>query len=275
MKKNIISFSVYGEDPIYQIGAVENLTLAKTVYPGWICRFYVSHEIPESIIQRLHEGGGEIIHRNRNMVADGMFWRFDAAFDPNIAVLIVRDTDSRLGIRERHAVDEWLASNYDFHIMRDHPYHSDPILGGMWGARGAALDIVKQKINSFKFDNECVYGDDQQFLAREVYSTIRDNAMIHSECHYFFGERSKNFPTLLGNCRDFVGRVHPVEAGASQRADKARQNWIDGNIRPRASIFPKPSLLSRQYWRYWLWKCSTRYGRGIKKAQTKRRLPRI
>lgn len=260
MKKNIISFSLYGEDPNYQIGAVENLTLAKTIYPGWICRFYVSQEIPKSLIKRLYKEGGEIIHRKRNMVADGMFWRFEAASDPDTAILIVRDTDSRLGIRERHAVDEWLASNHDFHIMRDHPHHGAPILGGMWGARRTALDIVKKKIDSFKFDSECIKGDDQIFLAREVYPAIRDNAMIHSECVYFFGERSKIFPTPLSDYRDFVGRVfmNQEEKRTPQGSDKLRQNWADGKIRPKTIIFPRPPLLSHQYYRYFLWKYSTR-----------------
>lgn len=32
-------------------------------------------------------------------------------------------------------MEQWLASNKTFHIMRDHPNHDTPILGGMWGAR--------------------------------------------------------------------------------------------------------------------------------------------
>jgi len=64
-----------------------------------------------------------------------MFWRFLPASDPDMDILIVRDTDSRLGLRERLAVNEWLESGKNFHIMRDHPQHGTLILGGMWECR--------------------------------------------------------------------------------------------------------------------------------------------
>ena len=68
----------------------------------------------------------------------GMFWRFLAA-DHLSDIVLSRDTDSRLNKREKAAVDEWLNSDKDFHIMRDHPYHATEILGGMWGCRNGIL----------------------------------------------------------------------------------------------------------------------------------------
>ena len=38
-------------------------------------------------------------------------------------------------MREVHAVDEWLASPFPFHTMRDHFYHNSPMMGGMWGVK--------------------------------------------------------------------------------------------------------------------------------------------
>lgn len=32
-------------------------------------------------------------------------------------------------------MEQWLASNKTFHVMRDHPQHDTKILAGMWGAR--------------------------------------------------------------------------------------------------------------------------------------------
>mgnify|MGYP006292180853 FL=1 len=50
----------------------------------------------------------------------------------------MRDADSVLNIRERAAVDDWLASGAAFHVMRDHPVHCDLMLAGM-GGRIAAI----------------------------------------------------------------------------------------------------------------------------------------
>ena len=40
-----------------------------------------------------------------------------------VHTLLSRDTDSRIIPREKEAVNEWLASDRVFHIMRDHPAH--------------------------------------------------------------------------------------------------------------------------------------------------------
>lgn len=48
-----------------------------------------------------------------------------------MARFISRDTDSRLGLRESAAVDEWVKSGKMLHTMRDHPVgHTAPILAG-------------------------------------------------------------------------------------------------------------------------------------------------
>jgi len=36
MKKKIISFSLWGDKPMYTIGAIKNAKLAEEIYPGWI-----------------------------------------------------------------------------------------------------------------------------------------------------------------------------------------------------------------------------------------------
>ena len=64
--QKIISFSLFGDHPRYQSGALETLYLSRVIYPGWICRFYVSEEIPEVIVDQLREGGAEIVEKKEN-----------------------------------------------------------------------------------------------------------------------------------------------------------------------------------------------------------------
>ena len=40
-KKNIISFSLWGDDAKYWVGALRNIELARKLYPGWQIRFYI------------------------------------------------------------------------------------------------------------------------------------------------------------------------------------------------------------------------------------------
>ena len=45
----LITFSLFGDNPLYCVGAVENARLAKEIYPDWVARFYVAQDVPEII----------------------------------------------------------------------------------------------------------------------------------------------------------------------------------------------------------------------------------
>ena len=208
--KKVISFSLWGDNPKYTIGAIKNADLALSVYPEWICRYYVAKSTPNDIIQELkqrHNTEILIMHEEGNW--ESMFWRFYAASDPSIEVMISRDADSRVDKREKEAVDEWLDSDKDFHIMRDHPQHGVPILGGMWGARNKVV------FNLYDLAQNYTKGDywqvDQNFLREKIYPLIKENNVTHDE---FFDQ--KPFPSpreggldYEGNPENFVGK--PVD----------------------------------------------------------------
>ena len=120
MSKKIISFSLWGKNPKYTIGAIKNSQLSKTIYPDWKCRFYCANDVPEKILQSLSQDS-EVIKTGKSGN-----WKFTTerllAID-DAEIVIFRDTDSRLNLREKAAVDAWLQGNKTIHVMRDHPYH--------------------------------------------------------------------------------------------------------------------------------------------------------
>jgi hypothetical protein len=198
--KKLISFSLWGDNPIYTIGAVKNADLAKEIYPGWICRFYLGKSVPMNITEELRSRDNtEIFIMNEPGNWTGMFWRFYPASESDVGVMISRDTDSRLSAREREAVDEWLESDKDFHIMRDHPYHATEILGGMWGVRGQILSNMKQLIHEYTKGD--FWQVDQNFLKEKIYPVIMRDMYIHDE---FFDK--KPFPMPREEDR-FVGQA--------------------------------------------------------------------
>src|SRR5258705_2986561 len=127
----------------------------------------------------------------------GMFWRFLAATDETVDVAIFRDADSRLGARERAAVDEWLAGDHDVHLMRDHPWHRTAIMGGMWGVRGGALWNLRTLIAQHQ--PRSYWQCDQDFLRERVFPLVRERAHVHDE---FFDRRP--FPVARQGT-EFVG----------------------------------------------------------------------
>lgn len=171
----IISFSLWGNNPKYTVGAVKNAKLAKVIYPGWECYFYVSSDVPQDIISQLKYEGSNIIQMGDGNWF-GLNWRFLTA-DIDNATVIVRDTDSRLNHREKAAVDAWLNSKYDFHIMRDHPFHVSRVMGGMWGARNNICKGIGKWLDAYKFSN--CYDTDQAFLREVVYPRVVSSCIVH------------------------------------------------------------------------------------------------
>jgi hypothetical protein len=94
--KKLISFSLWGFNPKYTIGAIRNAELAKDVYPGWKVRFYTDFLVPTSIICRLEDLGAEIVQKQEIGDWKALFWRFEPAGEPDVDVMISRDCDSRL-----------------------------------------------------------------------------------------------------------------------------------------------------------------------------------
>jgi hypothetical protein len=139
-----------------------------------------------------------------------MFWRFLAADLKDCEYAIFRDSDSRLSLREKLAVDEWINSGKTLHVMRDHPYHMIPcgndrlgLLGGMWGIKGNLLPIT-QMINKFPLSRQNNYGNDQSFL-KEVYFIFEEDRCTHDD---FF--EKKPFPIARENGR-FIGERMDVD----------------------------------------------------------------
>lgn len=188
----VISFSLYGDDPVYRRGALENLKLGQSVYPGWKVRFYVSQEVPQHFQRCLENEGAEVIPKQRRSLVDGTFWRFLAADDHDVDVMISRDVDARLSARERAAVDAWLESGKGFHTIRDHPLHQVRIMCGLWGCRRGVLPQMQALIGEWS-DFE-TWGADGRFLAQKVYPLVKDDILIHSDFVRFEGEVVSPFP---------------------------------------------------------------------------------
>jgi len=199
----VIAYSLWGTNPKYTVGAIENVKYAKQIFPEWECRFFVATNVEPHIKHEIIKCGGEIVEMGE-AGWNAMFWRFLVA-DSN-DTMISRDTDSRPSYREKAAVDEWLASDKDFHIMRDHPYHDTAILGGMWGVRNGLLIGLSDMIKDYdakSFDDK--YQVDQNFLREVVYPLVKDNVITHDE---FFDH--KPFPPWAPKwiANDFVGQVY-------------------------------------------------------------------
>ena len=198
----VISFSLWGDKPTYNIGAILNAKDAKEIYPDFECWFYIHSEtVPKETVDALSiMSNVKIILKTGDLdVVKPMMWRFLAIDEPAVEIMMSRDTDTRLLQREKLAVEEWLNSDFAFHIMRDHPYHDTAILGGMFGTRKIPeIESWSSLIEVFTQRGHRDY--DQSFLKDVIYPIIKDHAIIHatfyrieSNAHYFPIEYDPNY----------------------------------------------------------------------------------
>ncbi len=175
----LISFSLWGDSPRYCVGAIRNAEIAAELYPAWTCRFYLGSSVPGSTRATLGSlPNTEIVELTEPGDWRATFWRFRPAFE-NRTIVLVRDTDSRVNPRERAAVEHWLASDFDFHIMRDHPFHDVPILAGMWGARNGVLRGLRSRFEAYNPGD--YWQNDQDYLRSEVFPYVKDRSLVHDE----------------------------------------------------------------------------------------------
>ena len=197
---NVISFSLWGDNPKYCVGAIRNAELSLKIYPGWRCRFYVADSVPKIYISQLQSFDHVDIFNKGCGDWKSMFWRHDTCWDDMVDISIFRDTDCRLSLREKCAVDEWLNGDKTFHIMRDHPFHGFHILGGMWGYKKNSKYNLKESFSQFGPKDH--YGTDYVFFKQILFPLIGKDKITHDE---FF--EKKPFPTTRHN-QEFVGEIY-------------------------------------------------------------------
>jgi hypothetical protein len=182
--RNYISYSLFGNDDKYILGAIENAKSIASIYPGWTGIFYCGASITNDAILRLRDNSAEVEQVQEPENSLSTLWRFRAIFRHDANRVLFRDTDSRLTIREALAVDDWLKTGKDLHIIRDHPNHTEAIMAGMWGAKADKLRLKENLFSPNHFN--MTYGIDQEILRQHVYRDPNLSRLVHDS--YFVRE---------------------------------------------------------------------------------------
>jgi len=216
-RRKVISFSLFGSHPRYLRGALQNVLVARTLYPGWTCRFTVDGSVNATFLAVMAEEGAEIVHDESgdDDVRHRLCRRFLVADDPEVGYYMVRDCDSVVSPREAAAVAEWLDSGLPFHAMRDWYTHTDPLLAGMWGGIAGMFPDMAGAIAAFREATPLNTNWDQFFLRDQLWPAIRDEVMVHDR--YFTAHRARPFPTPTPKGTEHVGQ-NEYGAGESGQA---------------------------------------------------------
>jgi len=137
---NLVAFSLYGGKARYCETAILNCVAVHEHLPGFVCRFYVDHSVPEQVTLRLRKHSAEVIPITGRIASfPPTMWRFLAIDDRSADIVLVRDADSIIDAREAYCVKDWIQSGKPFHIIRDDCCHTELIHAGLFGAQSGIV----------------------------------------------------------------------------------------------------------------------------------------
>lgn len=220
---NVIAYSLWGRQPTYLRGALDNLLAAPTLYPGWQVRIYLDDSVPADWQALLRELGADLrLQPAGQITRQKLCWRFHVANDPGVHRFLVRDIDSVLTARERAAVDAWIASGRSFHVMRDWWTHTDLMLAGMWGGLAGRLPSIAELLATYRPAAMETPNVDQWFLRDRVWPLLRDDCLVHDRCFRMAGAQPWPTPDPPGT--EHVGQDEHA-ANPQAQAERLRP-WL-------------------------------------------------
>lgn len=205
---------------------IEYTKEAKEKYPNWIVRvYYYSLNLSKEEIFHLEKIYQNVdfcdstnipIFGNISKWIPGKIQRFLPLADPLVDIYMSRDIDSPILEREITAVQTWLNSKQTIHIMRDHPQHTTPILGGLWGIKLNKERLWMKNLSYYLLSPDVLqcYKDthDQTFLEDYIWPHANMFKQTTLEYDSFLCEKFQNslpFPTKKHSPIHFVGCRRP------------------------------------------------------------------
>lgn len=194
--KKLISISVWGDNPRYVIGAKRQIELARKFLDSWDVRIYTDDS------KKFIDQDVDVVECEGNA---GMYWRFYPLFSDEYDVVASRDSDSRFSVRECKALNEFVYSDKQFHVIRDHESHFEfPIMAGLFARKNPLSPNLLSVMNDYMSKNT-YYTCDQNFLRDFVWPSVEQNTLVHSMIAGWFGDtrnKLKNRFSFVGNGYD-------------------------------------------------------------------------
>lgn len=191
----VFSFCLYGEKPKYITGMHENIKIISGIFPDWKIIIYYEEETTD--IKPFEKYPNVILRKGEYKGNQMMLDRFKPIDDPEVEIMLVRDADSRINERDEWCIREFIRSPKLFHIIRDHPYHTSLIMGGLWGIKkGLFPRFLKmdKMIKMYAFEHPNIEGFDQHFLSEIIYPKVVNYELVHGCLKMHVSEKVTSIP---------------------------------------------------------------------------------
>ena len=235
MLKKIISYSLWGANPLYTHGAIHNANLVTTEFPGWIMRVYYNNTVPLDVINILQKAPNvELIeiddkeYSQGTRVTNAYFYRYYVQDDESVERYICRDLDWRLSKNDKACIDEWIDSKIPFHLMRPVSMHNVEMMAGLWGVvrNQLPINMFNELKDYFSLLSPNQKGPDQNFLRDKIFPLIKGNCLVHGLDFNYNSGVVKDFIYGSNLRENYKGTLLPSPAGCV--FDPEIETWEEG-----------------------------------------------
>ena len=219
LKKKVFSVCLWGDLPMYNVGVIKNAELCKLYYPAFEYWVYIHKpSVPTETIEKLIKYKHVKLIYKEHFNTSPYTWRFEAIDEPNVDIMLSRNINTRILYREVNIINEWILSGKSFNIIRDHPLHTDKIMGGMFGTKKIKNICWKDLINKYIKDKNV---NSNQILSNYIYPLIKNDVSIYSN---FFKDtnETKQILTTYNEYINFIGE----KVDENDKCDNIKKTYI-------------------------------------------------
>lgn len=219
---NVFSFTLYGSNPKYVRGMIDNVNLINQKFPTWYTYIYY-FDIPQWAYKFLRSSlNVKMIPAEFHDIRARME-RYYPIDEPGVAVMIVRDSDSRIHERDEWCIHRFLESDKVLHMIRDHPHHNWKIMSGLWGLKKVGVPFsFRGTVHAYIGSHKIIWCSDMDFLGDTVYPLLVNGSLVHGMIRMSPEETVVDIPFPVVN-HDFCGQVMDYPDGS----DVPRHMYLD------------------------------------------------
>jgi hypothetical protein len=207
--KHVFSYCIYGSSSKYCRGMIKNLEQIEKLFPLFETWIHLGNDVPAEYIEEYKKFKNVKLIQHNETGGRLMSYRFFSIDDSSVAVMIIRDGDSRFHDRDIWCTRAFMTSSFNAFTIRDHPYHGRKIMGGQWGMRRIPGIDVQKSYEDFKskYDNLDKYRSDQDFIDICVYDNQETRLAAFSSGIRFNKETTIPIGVPRKTPHDFCGNV--------------------------------------------------------------------
>jgi hypothetical protein len=187
----LFAFALYGDHDKYTRGMIENCRLVAEHFPHSFVGIALGSDVRKEIVAQLeampHVRLKKLGFAGHPVMAQRMFLLEDEEIGSGCSAMFVRDADSRVHARDRACILEaWQSfaiGDCCAHTIRDHIYHRQAIMGGLFGIVKGVVPDLARRFEEFvsMHDTPADYGTDEAFLQSVVHPIVADKLLVHTD----------------------------------------------------------------------------------------------